>query len=124
MEQFWPIVASAAGIILTGLATWLTAYITGWLNTKIKDKKIAKYATDILNIVMTAVQSVAQTYVETLKKAGQFDETAQKAANDKALEIIKGQLTQELSEYITENFGDMDQYLRTLIESTIYQLKK
>jgi len=37
--------------------------------------------------------------------------------------IIKTQLTQELRDYVEENYGDLQSYLLTLIESTILGLK-
>ena len=40
------------------------------------------------------------------------------------MNMIKSQLAPELINYITTNFGDLESYLKTLIESTIYTLKK
>ena len=61
---------------------------------------------------------------DTLKKEGKFDEAAQKEAKEKAYAIITGQLTEELRKYITDNFGDMKEYLMNQIEAMIYNLKK
>lgn len=124
MNEIWKIIISAVGIIITGLASWLVVVLTNWLNTKIKDKKVAKWATDITNIVFNSVSCVFQTFVETMKKAGKFDKQAQEEAKQKAYNIIMTQLTPELQKYITDNFGDMKEYLMNLIESTIYSLKK
>lgn len=123
MEQFYAILWSVVGTVLTGLATWLTAFIVGWLNQKIKDKKIARWATEITQIIMAAVKAVFQEFVETLKKNGKFDEAAQKEAKERAYNIIVSQLSEELKAYITENFGDMKEYLMNQIEAMIYQLK-
>lgn len=124
MNEVWKIIISAVGIIITGLASWLVVVLTNWLNTKIKDKKVAKWATDITNIVFNSVSCVFQTFVEALKKSGNFDKQAQEEAKQKAYNIIMTQLTPELQKYITDNFGDMKEYLMNLIESTIYSLKK
>ena len=124
MEQFWVIFWGAVGTIATGLVTWLTALLTSFLNSKIKDKKLVQYMTAITEIVMSSVQTVSQTFVDTLKKNGKFDEQAQNEAKERALTIIKSQLTPELTNYITENFGDITNYLTTQIEATIYNLKK
>lgn len=124
MNEVWKIIISAVGIIITGLASWLVVVLTNWLNTKIKDKKVAKWATDITNIVFNSVSCVFQTFVEALKKQGKFDKQAQEEAKQKAYNIIMTQLTPELQKYITDNFGDMKEYLMNLIESTIYSLKK
>lgn len=118
-QVLWGIV----GTVGTGLATWLTTVIIAWLNSKIKDKKIAQWASATTQIIMSAVQAVFQTYVEALKKEGKFTQEEQKIANDKAMDIIKSQLTDELQAYIKENFGDMEVYLKQQIEAMIYQLK-
>lgn len=123
MEQFWTIFWSAIGVILMGLATWVSTFVTSWLSTKIKDKKLQELATKLNDIVLRAVMTVTQTYVESMKKKNAFDEKAQQEALDKCLAIIKTQLTQELRDYVEENYGDLQSYLITLIESTILGLK-
>lgn len=124
MEQFWVIFWGVVGTALTGLITWLTALLTNWVNSKIKDKKIVAYMTAITEIVMGAVKTVTQTFVDAMKKDGTFNKEAQQEAKERALTIIKSQLTPELTNYITENFGDVTSYLTTQIEATIYNLKK
>lgn len=123
MEQFWTIFWSAIGVILMGLETWVSTFVTSWLSTKIKDKKLQALATKLNDIVLRAVMTVTQTYVESMKKKNAFDEKAQKEALNKCLAIINTQLTQELKDYVEENFGDLQSYLLTLIESTILGLK-
>lgn len=123
MEQLWTILWSALGIIITGLISWATTVVVNWLNTKIKDKKMAQHATALFEIVMNSVKTISQTYVETMKKEGKFTQENQEKAFQMALDLIKGQLTPELIKYITENFGDVEVYLRTQIESTIFNLK-
>ena len=124
LDAFWPIFWSIIGTAGTALATWLTTYIVGLLNQKIKDKKLARWASELWQIIMTAVQTVFQSFVDTLKKEGKFDENAQKEAKERAYNIIVSQLTPELSKYIKENFGDMKEYLMNQIEAMIYNLKK
>ncbi len=124
MEQFYTILWSAVGIILTGLASWLTATGVSFLNQKIKDKKIARWASEVFQIIMNAVQTVFQTYVEELKEKGKFGEEEAKKAKERAYKIITSQLTDELKSYITENFGDMKEYIMNQIEAQIYMLKK
>lgn len=124
MEQFWTIFWSAIGLIVTGLASWLVTVLIAFFNSKIKDKKVAKFMSDITTIVFDAVSCVFQTFVDTLKKAGKFDKEAQEEAKQKAFTIIMTQLTPELQEYITSNFGDIQTYIMNRIESAIYSLKK
>ena len=112
------------GTIVTAAVSWLTVVGVNFLNQKIKDKKLARWASAVWQIVMSAVQSVQQSFVDTLKKNGTFNEAAAKEAKEKAYNIIMAELTPELKTYIEENFGDMKEYLMNQIEAMIYQLKK
>lgn len=121
--EAWNIIWSVVGIVATGLISWATTALVSWLNTKIKNEKASKWASDLTTIVSNAVLSVTQTFVDVMKANGEFDEKAAKEAKEKALAIITGQLTPELKNYITSNFGDMTEYLGNLIEATIQSLK-
>ena len=123
-ETIKDILLSACSIIVTGLLGWGVSVLTSWLNTKIKDKKLASYLTRITQITTDAVECVFQSFVETLKNNDKFDQNAQKEAKDKALEIINSQLTDELKDFIADNYGDIQKWLLNKIESVIYQLKK
>lgn len=123
-ETIKDILLSGCSIIVTGLLGWGVTVLTSWLNTKIKDKKLASYLTRITQITTDAVECVFQSFVETLKNNDKFDQNAQKEAKDKALEIINSQLTDELKDFIADNYGDIQKWLLNKIESVIYQLKK
>lgn len=122
-QEILNIIFSAVGVLVTGLITWLTTQLISFLNSKIKNEKAAKFAVDVSTIVMNSVKTIMQTYVESLKQEGAFTEEKQKEALVKCLDIVKTQLTPELTTYIKENFGDIEEYLRTLIEAAIYSLK-
>ena len=122
-QNFLNILFSALGVIVTGLASFALAKFTQWINNRISDNKIAGYITAISNIVFNCVQEVSQTYVDDLKKSGSFDKEAQKAALDKCLAKIKSQMAPELMTYISNTFGDVNEYLVSLVESTIHSTK-
>lgn len=122
-KEFLEILLSALGVIITGLVGWGVSALTSWLNSKIKDQKAAGYLNTITTLTGNAVREVYQTYVEVLKKEGKFDGEAQKKALEKCLERIKKELAPDMIDFITKNFGDMSEYLKGLIESTIYSLK-
>lgn len=124
MVEFWKIFWGAVGTILTGLASWGSIMLTTWLNSKIKDKKLKEMATKLLDIVTRAVMTVTQTFVSTMKSAGKFTEEAHQEAMKKCKEIVDSQLTQELRDYLKDNYKDPDSYLTSLIESTILGLKR
>jgi hypothetical protein len=122
-EQIAPYVYSGLGVIITGLCTWLSAYLVQLINSKIKDKNIAKWLNQITTIVFACVKQVYQVYVESLKASGKFDADAQKTALDSALTEIKSELSDDAKKFITDNYGDMEAWLKTQIESAIYTLK-
>ena len=122
-QELWTIVWSALGTIVTAFIGWLTTTGIIWLNQKIKDRKIARWSSALYQIIMSAVQTVFQEFVDAMKKAGKFDEEAAREAKERAMKIIMTQLTPELRQYIEDNFGDMKEYLMNQIEAVIYQLK-
>lgn len=123
-SAFWPVFWGIIGTIGTGLATWLTTFIVGWFNQKIKDKKLARWSSEVFQIIMSAVQTVFQSFVDVLKKESKFGPEQQEEARQRAYSIIVSQLTPELKKYIEENFGDMKDYIMNQIEAMIYNLKK
>lgn len=64
-----------------------------------------------------------QTYVEALKKEGKFDKDAQLIALNKARDITLEQLSADSKKYITDNFGDLNEWVNTQIEAIINLLK-
>lgn len=123
-QEFWTIFWSAIGTIVTALTSWGISRLIAWLNTKIKDEKMRQMAGQVLSIIQSAVQAIQQVFVDALKDDGKFDAKEQAIAKEKCLEIIKEQLTPELTEYIQENFGDVQKYLSTQIEAVLYNLKQ
>ena len=122
-EQISEIIWSVVGIIVTGLASYIVVLITNFINSKIKDKKLASLATSLVNIVLDSVKLVYQTSVETLKKDGLFNKEAQAKAKEDALKIIKSKLTPELEAYVLTQGPDIELYLADMIEAQLYNLK-
>ena len=123
-QELANILWGALGLIVTTFIGWLTTTGVIWLNNKIKDAQIAKWASMLYQIIMSAVQTVFQEYVDVMKKAGKWNEETAKEAKEKAMKIIISQITPELKKFIEDNFGDMKEYLMNQIEAMIYQLKR
>lgn len=117
------VLLSVVSIVLTALVTWASERLISYLNTKISNAKYAKYLTDSVTIVMGAVKSTYQTYVEALKDKDMFTEEAQKEALTRATTLAMSQLSQELQTFITTNFGDLEGWIQNAIESSLYDLK-
>ena len=93
------------------------------INSKIKNNKAADLLTTATTIVINAVRSVFQTYVEALKKEGSFNKDAQIIALNKAKDIALTQMTDEVKNYLVTTYGSLDSWLDTNIEATINILK-
>ena len=99
------------------------AKLIQFINSKIKNNKAADLLTTATTIVINAVRSVFQNYVEALKKEGSFNKDAQIIALNKAKDIALTQMTDEVKEYLVKTYGNLDSWLDTNIEATINILK-
>ena len=99
------------------------AKLIQFINSKIKNNKAADLHTTATTIVINAVRSVFQTYVEALKKEGSFNKDAHIIALNKAKDIALTQMTDEVKEYLVTTYGSLDSWLDTNIEATINILK-
>ena len=99
------------------------ARLIALINEKIKNDEAVKTLTTATDIVTSAVRSVFQTYVESLKNAGSFDKDAQEIALSKAKEVAMAQMSEKVKSYITTNYGSLEEWLTVQIEATINMLK-
>ena len=99
------------------------AKLIQFINSKIKNNKAADLLTTATTIVINAVRSVFQTYVEALKKEGSFNKDAQIIALNKAKDIALTQMTDEVKNYLVTTYGSLDSWLDTNIEANINILK-
>ena len=109
--------------VVIPLITLLGSKLIKWISSKIDNEKTEKYITEATTIVLDAVKCVFQTYVEALKKEGNFGKDAQLIALNKAKDIVLSQLSEDIKNYIKTNFGDVDTWITTQIEASINTLK-
>lgn len=121
------ILLNILSVIVTAIILPLISMVGGklinWLSAKIKNEKAGILIGTATEIVINAVKSVFQTYVDSLKKEGKFDKESQLVALNKAKEVAISQMTEDVKEFIRENYGDLDAWLNTQIEATIDTLK-
>lgn len=114
-------------VVVTAVILPLISYagtrLISYLNSKIKDEKAKEFLSQATTVVTNAVRAVFQTYVESLKKSGNFGADAQLEALNKAKDIALSQLSEEVKDYITKNYGDINNWLTTQIEATINLIK-
>ena len=110
-------------IPLLGILTkYLVAYIamkSEEMQKQAKNELAQKYLQMAGETIMACVIATNQTYVESLKAQGKFDKEAQEIAFNKTLESVLTLLNDEVKEYITEVFGDLNAYLNTQIEAAV-----
>jgi len=78
-----------------------------------------KLLSEITDAVTTAVAFTSQTYVDTLKKSGEFTKAAQSNAAQKAFKACKAALSAEAVAFIETRYGDLTKYLTTKIEAEV-----
>ena len=117
------VLATVVTCIILPLISFLGVKLTQWLNTKIKDEKGQHLINGAVDIVLNAVRSVFQTYVEALKESDNFNADAQKIAFNLAKSIVLKQLSEDAKQYIATNYGDLEEWIRNQIEASIYKLK-
>lgn len=121
MKDFVMYILWALGI---GLLTWISERLIRLINTKIKNQRFAHYLTAATAAVTDAVKAVQQEYVDGLKKSGKFDENAAKEALMKAKVKVLESLSAETRKYITENIGDINNWIETTIHSVLHDMKE
>lgn len=109
--------------VILPLISYAGARLVTYLNSKIKDANAKILLTTATDIVINAVRSVFQIYVDSLKASGSFDAQAQTQALTKAKDIVLSQMTDEVKNFIDKNYGSIDAWLTTNIESTINLIK-
>lgn len=113
-------------VCLLPLLGILTRYLVAFIAMKSEemkqktDNEIAqKYLQMATDTITACVIATNQTYVESLKAQGKFDKEAQEVAFNKTLEAVLALMNDEVKEYITEVFGDLNTYLTTQIEAAV-----
>lgn len=117
------VLVSVLSTLLLALLTFVGTKLTKLIDAKVKDTKGNSLLKEASNVILSAVRATFQTYVESLKKTGAFTSEAQLEALNKAKETILSQLSNEVKNYITENYGDLNAWITTQIESSINLLK-
>lgn len=115
--------------IITGCGIAVINKVITFLNEKIDDlqktktfvehEKLNQYIDYAQEAITTAVTSVSQTYVDSLKKSGQFDKTAANNAKKQAIEIAEKLISDNSKIAIETVFGNFEEYINNKIEAVI-----
>ena len=108
----------------------LTAYAVGYIKQAGKHAqantdniKAQGYIKEITDAIADAVAATSQTYVDALKKSGQFTKENQEWALSVALSQAKLQLTEEVRDFLVKSYGPLDRYLEGRIEAEVRRQK-
>ena len=124
------IVNTAFEIIIFPVLSAAAIYFITWINAKkqellkkTKNETTAKYIEMLDKTITDCVIATSQTYVDTLKKEGTFDEAAQKKAFQQTFDAVMSVLTDEAQVYLNEAFKDLGAYITNKIEATVKATK-
>lgn len=124
------IVVQIVQLCIIPLVGILTKYLVDYLdakrkeiNSKTDNETAQKYTNMIYQTIVDCVIATNQTYVESLKKSGSFDEAAQKEAFSRTMNAVMAILSDDAKEYIAEATGDLNTYLTQLIEAEVNKRK-
>ena len=117
------IITTAVPVLVTYICKFLYAK---WTESKVKieNEKVSTTLDNVVEMVLNVVEATNQSFVDELKKKGEFTEEyaaeAFRISKEKALTM----LSVDAAEIISDVYGDVSVYIDTLIEATVRQLKK
>ena len=121
-------------VVLTVIMPVVAKYAVDLIKAKIKESNIIEEATknenvsnlikEALDNVMDAVLYVNQTFTDTLKKKGEFNEEAWEEAKKKAYNAVLETISYESKNAVIMMYGSFDKWLQLKIESSVNLAKK
>lgn len=108
----------------------LVPFVIKWIRTKTatlaenaNNETAKKYIGMLTDTVTNAVIAVKQTYVDALKGKNAFTAEAQQEAFTMAYTAVLNNLTDEAQIYLNEIYGDLESYIKVLIEAKVHENK-
>lgn len=106
------------GALTTFIVIWIKAK-SAELQKKTNNDILNKYVQMATDTITNCVIATNQTYVNSLKEQGKFDEAAQKEAFQRTYQAVLLILSDDAKEYLNNAFGDLNKYLQEKIEFTV-----
>lgn len=117
-------------LLATGIMPVLTVYIVMLLKTKIKEyttmidnEQLESYVNTAVDVIGMVVIQVNQTFVNELKKKGEFTPEAAIEAKNRAIEECKKLISENSKMAIETLYNDFDAYLNSKIEELVNENK-
>lgn len=105
--------------ILIPLGVYLVILLGNYIKSKGLDGRIERLLLQVADASERAVSVVMQTFVDDLKKSGEWNADTAKQALDMALGIAKEILGDEAMKLIGSITDEVDDYLKTAIENAV-----
>ena len=102
-------------VLLTAAIPLILRYIYQLVSAKVGDSEYQR----AVDAVFSAVEYVNQTFVESLKKSGSFDNEAQQTAFLKAKDAALMTMETSTRKWLEKSFKDIDGWLTVQIESAV-----
>ena len=116
-------------VVIIPMILVLGKYTVNLLKSKIDDLKsqkeikdntlVQKYIDNIEDIIIKAIKTTNQEYTDVLKANGTWKKENFETAFDKTKTSVMKLLTEENKELIKTIYGDIDEFIKTEIESYI-----
>ena len=106
------------GVLTTFFVKWVNAK-SAEIQTNIDDATLRKYMGMLTETIADCVVATNQTFVETLKAQGKFDEEAQKEAFRQTSMAVIQILSEDAKEYLSYAVGDLETYITKKIEAEV-----
>ena len=116
--------------IATAAIPVCAAYLVQYLHRKSEhiiaqtdNMTIKAFLAEATDAVSTAVTYTSQTFVDALKKEGQFDKDRQQEALKKSLDKAISLLSESAKNALTDIYGNLEAYLTSKIEAEVRSQK-
>ena len=97
--------------------------LAAYLGQKTESDEAKRFLEAVADAVSTAVTYTSQTYVDALKKSGEFTKENQEWALKVAIAKAKTLLTEDAIEYLEAAYGSLERYLEGRIEAEVRRQK-
>lgn len=93
------------------------------IKSKLNYDKANKYLDKAESLVSDCVKMVNQTFVDSLKKEGKFDASAQKLAFTMCAEKVEKLISNEMKNAVALAYNDFNEWLSTTIDAKVADAK-
>jgi polyhydroxyalkanoate synthesis regulator phasin len=122
-NQVLPLVA----VVISGLLTWGLAEFSKWIRSKVKSEQLGDAFIAAAEIAATTVNETNATIVKGFQEAaadGKITKDEGKKVKEDVLAQVKTNLPERSNKLLSEAVGDLDAYLRGLIEQKVEETKR